>query len=93
MSVLYIPRDDGTYEKVPVTPENTRRYIESIPLYRDDDDPTFWPQEKIREMQDQMFRRQMEWVWDGHEYYKRVFKEKGIEPGDIQSLDDLEKFP
>jgi phenylacetate-coenzyme A ligase PaaK-like adenylate-forming protein len=93
MSVLYIPKEDGTYEKVPVTPENTRRYIESIPLYRDDDDPTFWPREKIREMQDQMFRRQMEWIWDGHDYYKRVFKEQGIEPGDIQSLDDLEKIP
>jgi len=93
MSVLYILQPDGSLEKVPVTPENTKRYIESIPLYREDDDPSFWPQEKIREMQDQNFRRQMDWIWDGHDYYKRVFKEEGIEPGDIQSLDDLEKIP
>jgi phenylacetate-coenzyme A ligase PaaK-like adenylate-forming protein len=93
MSVLYIPKPDGTSEKVLVTPENTRRYIESIPLYRDDDDPLFWPQEKIDEMQNQNFRRQMEWVWDGHDYYKKVFKESGIKPEDIQSLDDLEKLP
>jgi phenylacetate-coenzyme A ligase PaaK-like adenylate-forming protein len=93
MSVLYISKEDGTYEKVPVTPENTRRYIESIPLYRDDDDPVFWPKEKIYEMQNQLFKRQMEWVWDGHDFYKRKFRELGIEPGDIQSLEDLEKLP
>ena len=94
MGVLYIPKGDDTCEKVPVTPENTRRYIESIPLYRDDtDDPVFWPMEKIREMQNEMFKRQMEWVWDGSDYYKRHFKENGIEPGDIQTLDDLEKIP
>ena len=93
MSVLYIPRDDGTYEKVPVTPENTQRYIRSIPLYAEDDDPTFWSQDRIRAMQDELFKRQMEWVWDGHDYYRRVFAERGMEKGDIQTLDDLEKLP
>jgi len=72
MSVIYLPRGDG-YETVPVTPENTRRYIESMPLYREDDDPSFWPQEKIRGMQDSNFRRQMELVWQGSDYYKKVF--------------------
>ncbi len=93
MSLLFIQKPDGTFGKLPVTPENTRRYIESIPLYRDDDDPLFWSQEQIRDMQNRNFMRQMEWVWDGHAYYKRVFSEQGIEPGDIKSLEDLEKLP
>jgi phenylacetate-CoA ligase len=93
MSVIYIPKDDGTYEKVPVTPENTQRYIKSIPLYAEDDDPCFWSHDRIRAMQDEMLKRQMEWVWDGHDYYKRMFAANGIEQGDIQSVDDLEKLP
>jgi phenylacetate-CoA ligase len=93
MSVIYIPAEDGTYQKVPVTPENTQRYIQSMPLYAEDDDPTFWSQDKIRAMQDEMFKRQMEWVWDGHDYYKRMFAENGIAQGDLQTIDDLEKLP
>lgn len=93
MSVLYILQDDGSTEKVPVTPENTQRYIQSIPLYKEDDDPTFWPREKILEMQNENFQRQMEWIWDGSDFYKRLFEKEGIKPGDIQSLDDLEKIP
>lgn len=90
---MYIQQADGSIEQVPVTPENTRRYIESIPLYRDDDDPTFWSAEKIHEAQDAAFKRQMEWVWEGHDYYKALFKEKGLERGDIAGIDDLEKLP
>ena len=93
MSVLYIRQSDGSFEKVPVTPENTQRYIQSVDLYREDDDPTFWSQDKIRDMQDPLFKRQMEWVWDGHDFYKSLFKENGIEPGDLTTLDDLEKIP
>ena len=55
MSVLYISRHDGTFEKAPVTPENTRRFLDSIPLYREDDDPSFWPRDKIEEMQNEAF--------------------------------------
>jgi len=93
MSVMFIQQSDGTYEQVPVTPENTRRYIDSIPIYREDDDPTFWSQDKIHDLQDTMFKRQMELVWEGHDYYRSLFKENGIEPGDITGIDDLEKMP
>lgn len=94
MSVMFIQQPDGTYEQVPVTPENTRRYIDSIPLYRDDvDDPTFWSWDRIHDLQDTMFKRQMGLVWEGSDYYKSLFKENGIEPGDITGIDDLEKIP
>lgn len=93
MSVLYIPKEDGSYEKVPVTPENTQRYIRSIPHYAEDDDPSFWSHDRIRAMQDELFKRQMEWVWDGHDFYKRMFAAHGIEPGDLQTIDDLERMP
>ncbi len=93
MSVLYIRQPDGSHEKVPVTPENTRSYIESIPLYAEDDDPLFWPADRVREMQDEMLNRELDWVFEGHDYYKRTFKDGGIERGDIKGLDDLEKLP
>lgn len=94
MSVLYIPTGKkGEHEKVPVTPENTRRYIQSHPLYAADDDPVFWGRERIHAMQNENFLRQMELVWEGSEYYRTRFAESGIEPGDIRSLDDLEKLP
>ncbi|MDY6796328.1 MAG: hypothetical protein SWK76_13795 [Actinomycetota bacterium] len=92
MSVLYIMKDGGSYQELAVTPENTRKYIESVPLYGDDDDLLFWSRDKVREMQEQNFKRQMEWIWDGYDYYKRLFEAEGIEQGDIQSLDDQEKF-
>lgn len=93
MSVLYIPAGEGKYEKVPVTPENTRRYIESIPLYAQDDDPTFWSQDRIYAMQNELFLKQLDLVFEGHDYYKRKFAELGLERGDIQGLEDLEKLP
>lgn len=93
MSVLYVSTGKNAYEKVPVTPENTRRYIDSIPLYAADDDPVFWSQDRIYAMQNENFARQMDLVWEGSEYYRKKFAAAGLQPGDIRDLGDLEKLP
>lgn len=50
-------------------------------------------QEQIREWQDERLVKQVRHVYDNVEYYRNKMKEKGVEPGDIKSRDDLYKLP
>ncbi len=94
VSMLRIKDKEGNTEIVEVTPENTRRFIENEPLYAaDKDDPTFWPLEDIKALQNQNLKRQMERAMDGSVYYKKLFKEEKINPEDIQTTDDLVRLP
>lgn len=49
--------------------------------------------EQIREWQSERLRKQVQNVWDHVPYYKKRMQEAGLEPGDIQSVDDLHKLP
>lgn len=51
------------------------------------------PKEKIRALQLKKFRRILEWAYTQAPYYKRFYKEAGLEPGDIRTFDDIEKVP
>jgi len=51
------------------------------------------PHEKIRELQNEKFLKQVRHVWDDVPYYKAKMQEKGLTPDDIKSLDDLHKLP
>ncbi len=51
------------------------------------------PVEQIREWQTERLIKQVRHVWDHVPYYRNKMKEKGVEPGDIRSLDDLQKLP
>ena len=75
------------------TPEAVRRFIAAVPLYRDDDDPTFWPDERLRERQDHLLRRQMGWLAEAGPHYRRMFAEHGIDAHAVQTLDDLVDLP
>ena len=50
-------------------------------------------QEQIREWQDERLVKQVRHVYDNVEYYRNKMKEKGVEPGDIKSREDLYKLP
>lgn len=50
-------------------------------------------QEQIRAWQDERLVKQVKNVYDNVEYYRNKMKEKGVEPGDIKSRDDLYKLP
>ena len=51
------------------------------------------PVEELRSMQTELFRRQVKRVYEKSRFYRRKFKEHGVHPSDIRSLDDVTKLP
>ena len=49
--------------------------------------------EKLREIQNKLLPAQVQHVWDNVPYYRKKMQDKGVEPGDIKSVDDLHKLP
>jgi len=51
------------------------------------------PQEKIQALQLKKFRHMVGWAYSNSPFYRRLYKEAGLEPGDIKGLEDIEKVP
>ena len=51
------------------------------------------PLEKIRAIQNEKLTKQVKYVWDNVEYYRKKMQAKGVTPDDIKSIDDLHKLP
>jgi len=51
------------------------------------------PQEKIQNLQLKKFRRILEWAYTNSPFYRRLYKDAGIEPGDIKRFEDIQKVP
>ena len=51
------------------------------------------PVEKLCEIQNKLLPAQVKHVWDNVPYYRKKMQDKGVEPGDIKSIDDLYKLP
>ena len=49
--------------------------------------------DKIRELQSKRLVKQVQNVWEHVPMYRKKMEEQGVEPGDIQSVDDLHKLP
>ena len=49
--------------------------------------------EQIRAWQDERLVKTVQRVCNNNEYYRNKMKEKGVEPGDVKSCDDLYKLP
>ena len=49
--------------------------------------------EKLREIQNKLLPAQVQHVWDNVPYYRKKMQDKGVEPCDIKSVDDLYKLP
>ncbi|HOV79957.1 MAG TPA: phenylacetate--CoA ligase [Bacillota bacterium] len=58
-------------------------------------DPEFetMPRERLEQLQLERLKETVERVYRSVPFYRRAFKEKGIEPGDVRSLDDLKNLP
>jgi phenylacetate-CoA ligase len=64
------------------------------------DDSMYWnplletlPQEKLRSLQLKKFRRIVEWAYDNSPFYRRLYQDAHLEPGDIQRFEDISKVP
>lgn len=51
-----------------------------------------WPDDRMRQHQEMLFRDVMAVAWT-NPFYRDVWGKAGVEPGDIAGLDDLEKLP
>ena len=49
--------------------------------------------EQLRELQGNRLKKMAEYVYHNTPFYRKKFQEMGLEPGDIQGLDDLHKLP
>ena len=51
------------------------------------------PVEQLRQLQLERMQWSVQHAYDNVEFYRSSFKEAGVEPGDLKSLDDLASFP
>ncbi|MHB8170139.1 MAG: phenylacetate--CoA ligase family protein [Thermincolia bacterium] len=51
------------------------------------------PREELRKLQLAKLKETVQRVYDKVPFYRQAFQAKGVEPGDIQSLEDLRKLP
>ncbi len=75
------------------TPERWRAFVDAVPRYRDDDDPAYWPEERLTRRRNELLARQMEWLAAGSAHYQAKFASAGVDPRSIRSTDDLIALP
>jgi len=51
------------------------------------------PREKLRDLQFRKFQRILRWAYDNSPFYHRLYREAGLEPGDVKTFDDIRKVP
>ena len=51
------------------------------------------PRPELEALQLERLKDMVAYAYDNTVYYKRAFDEAGVKPGDIESLDDIAKFP
>lgn len=49
--------------------------------------------DEIRAIQSERLVKEVKHVWDNVPYYRKKMEDKGVEPGDIKSIEDLYKLP
>ena len=49
--------------------------------------------DEITAMQNEKLVKQVRHVWDSVPYYRKKMEEKGVEPGDIRTIEDIGKLP
>jgi len=53
----------------------------------------WWSREKIQDFQNRELHKLIEYVYEYVPYYRKIMREKGLKPKDIQITDDLIRFP
>lgn len=66
-------------------------------VYRDTysliNDSQWWSPEKLRDYQWGKLAVLLEYAYSNVPYYRKVFDERGLKPGDIKTISDLQKLP
>jgi phenylacetate-CoA ligase len=51
------------------------------------------PREKLQQFQLKKFKSILEWAYENSPFYQRLYKDAGLEPGDVKTFDDIRKVP
>jgi len=51
------------------------------------------PHEKLQKLQLKKFQKIVKWAYDNSRFHHSLYKNAGIEPGDIKTFDDIKKVP
>jgi phenylacetate-CoA ligase len=51
------------------------------------------PREKLRQFQLAKFKKILKWSYQNSPFYQRLYKDAGLEPGDVKTFDDIGKVP
>jgi phenylacetate-CoA ligase len=51
------------------------------------------PREKLRQLQLKKFQEIFTWAYEHSKFYRKLYRDAGIEPGDIKSFEDIHKVP
>lgn len=51
------------------------------------------PREKLQQLQLKKFKGILKWTYENSPFYQRLYRDAGLEPGDIKTLDDVGKVP
>jgi phenylacetate-coenzyme A ligase PaaK-like adenylate-forming protein len=81
--------------KIPKNPKEVKEWIDTVPMYKQDQplDLSFKSKDEIRAAQNANLVKQMERLEKFSPFYREKFKEWGLDPKSIKTVDDLEKIP
>jgi phenylacetate-CoA ligase len=51
------------------------------------------PQEHLRALQLRKFKKIVAWAYERSKFHRRLYREAGMEPGDIKTVEDIQKVP
>ncbi len=51
------------------------------------------PPEKLRQLQLKKFQEMVTWAYDHSKFYRKLYGDAGLEPGDIKTYDDIRRVP
>lgn len=51
------------------------------------------PREELRKLQVKKFQRIINWAYNNSKFHRELYREAGIEPGDIKTMEDIAKVP
>jgi len=51
------------------------------------------PIERLRDLQLKKFKRALLWAYNNSPFYRRIYKEAGLEPEDIKTHEDIRRVP
>ena len=51
------------------------------------------PRERLEQLQYKKFKEIFTWAWEHSKFYRKLYDDAGIEPGDIKSFEDIRNVP